>query len=156
MAPIPEEVLAHVTAFLTLSPGVPASEQNLDVLLAYLLSRWRTCLTRATATNARPMIRFEVEGSKKKKVLVMNVYESFLNTKEWSTTCSDRISFFESIHPTTTAGLLAALTDAKGALKDLNRGLCPDCSSSEPPRKRLKGRGLPTCPSCTMLNACGL
>ncbi len=147
---MPLEVLAQVSAFTMLSPGTEASAKNLDTMLAAITQNCRTILTRATATQARPTIRFEVEGPKKKRVLLMTVYEPFLKDKSWSTTSGHMISFYDCSHPATGAGL------AKAALVSLNRGLCPECNASEPPRKRLKGAGLPSCEMCCMLNAVGL
>ncbi len=153
---MPMEVLAQFSAFMMLVPGTEASAENLDTMLAAISRTRRTTLTRATATQARPMIRFEVEGPKKKRVLMMTVYEPFINDKEWSTTSGHRISFYDCSHPATGAGLLLCLMEAKAALVALNRGLCPECNACEPPRKRLKGAGLPSCEMCCMLNAVGL
>ena len=153
---MPDEVLAQVSSFMMLTPGMEASAKNMDTLLAAITCNWRTTLTRATATQARPMIRFEVEGTKKKPTLLLTVYEPFLNDKEWSSSSGHRIPFFDCAHPATGAGLLKCLMEAKDALARLNRGLCPECGTAEPPRKRLKGPGLPTCEGCCLLNAVGL
>ena len=151
---LPVEVLAQVSSFMMLAPGTEASAKNLDTLLASITRNWRNGLTRATATQARPMIRFEVEGPKKKRVLMMTVYEPFLDDKEWSSSCCT--PFYDCSHPATGAGLLLCLMEAKAALVALNRGLCPECNAEEPPRKRLRGAGLPSCEMCCMLNAVGL
>ena len=151
---LPAEVLAQVSSFMMLTPGTEASAKNMDTLLAMLLQRGRTYLTRATATQARPMIVVEVEGTKKKRMLRVTVHEPFLNNRETAKIMQD--SFYHCFHPATGDGLLKCLMDAKAALVSLNRGLCPDCGTAEPPRKRLKGPGLPTCEGCCLLGAVGL
>jgi hypothetical protein len=151
---LPAEVLAQVSSFMMLAPGTETSDKNMDTLLASITKNWRTTLTRATKTQARPMIRFEVEGKKKQRVLIMTVHEPFLDKDDWTASCQD--FFYKCSHPATGAGLLCCLMEAKAALVDLNRGLCPECGVAEPPRKRLKGPGMPTCEMCCMLNAVGL
>jgi hypothetical protein len=151
---LPAEVLTQVTKFLMLTPEVMTSSKNMDALLAPILRRWKTYLTRATATQARPMIVFQVEGKKKSRTLLMTVHEPFLNVHEWTESCQE--SFYTCEHPATGDGLLKCLMEAKAALVSLNRGLCPECATAEPPRKRLKGPGMSTCEHCCMLNAIGL
>ena len=149
---MPLEVLASVKGFLQLSPGLEASDANLETMLAAIQRTGHYEIYNGTNTDARPRITFSVTiCARKPNYLQMYVFMPTLRATRW-----DQHAVHGCQHPVTPEGLLACILDGRAALKNMLRGLCETCAAREPPRKRLKGVGLPVCTDCALCASFGL
>ena len=149
---MPLEVLASVKGFLQLSPGLEASDANLETMLADVQRAGYYEIYNGTDTDARPRIAFSVVTcARKPNYLVMNVFMPTLRATRW-----DQHSVHGCSHPVTPEGLLACILEGRAALKAMLRGLCETCAAREPPRKRLKATGMPVCVDCAFCASFGL
>jgi hypothetical protein len=156
--PLPCGVLAVVNTFLELSPGVPASEENLGRWLA-MLHKEIVVMCDATETVAQPLLRIEAFPEKRGKAgrIVFNLWESALKTGDPyldQFTKGHQTSVWVTSQPCTTAGLLEGIMQARTAKTMLKRGVCTRCNAMEPPRKRLKADGFQACLTCSLHLAC--
>ena len=150
---MPLEVCAAVGGFLQLADGIAANPKNLEVMLADILKNGGKEFHRATPTVARPRLVFNIIGTKRRPELVLDVFPPTLSATPWA---SSPKTLMRSMQPATADGLLACFVDGRAALKAMARGLCETCGAMEPPRKKLKGAGLPVCTDCALYASCGL
>ena len=150
---MPREVCAAVGGFLQLADGIAANPKNLEVMLAAILKNDGKQFHRATPTVARPRLLFSIIGTKRRPELVLDVFPPTLSTGRWE---DDEFPIMRSMQLATADGLLACFVDGRAALKAMARGLCETCGTMEPPRKRLKGAGLPVCVDCGLYASFGL
>jgi hypothetical protein len=149
---LPAEVCSIVDQFLELYPGVPASPEVLGELLAEIKLEMTVKLRDGPQPKYgyAPTVWFQYEPKKKNSRLLVFVRPTKFGPEDTSTR-----DLFERRYDATTDGLLAAISDTKEVLERLRRGLCETCLAREPPRKKLKGKGLPSCTFCVFAGALG-
>jgi hypothetical protein len=156
--PLPCGVLALVDTFLELSPGVPASEENLQKWLS-LLRLQSLNLSDATETIAKPLLVITLHPGTRRLSgrLAFHLWESALKTGDSALdnfAPGHKTSVWMTTQPPTTAGLLEGILQSRGAKTMLRRGVCDRCNAMEPPRKKLKVAGFQSCLPCSLHLAC--
>ena len=133
-------LVAKIDAMTELIPGVPASKENLKTLLEHVMKSSSYRLN----VDDDSRITFYADNLIKTHFLV----SVFAKAEEGDT----RICF--QVFPCTEDGLLEGLIYAKQNRKRYREeGCCPDCDSpgdGEPPRKKLKAKGMPKCEQCML------
>jgi len=149
---LPAEVRAVVSSYLELAPGLPATERNLAAMLKRIEEFGNYRILHATATVAASTVIINIGGTKKRPVLVLDVFEARVR----GDLGPSPVTVFRSAQPVTTQGLLTGMVEVKDALARLSRGLCERCALEQPPLKRLKATGMPSCIDCAISSAFGL
>jgi hypothetical protein len=147
-----------VDSFIELSPGVPASEENLQKWLKMLLEH-DVNLCDATETIAKPLLKICVEPTSRRSNgrIFFNLWETALKIGDSALdnfNPGHMISVWFTVQPLTTAGLLEGILQARAAKTMLKRGVCDRCNAMEPPRKKLKVAGFRSCLMCSLHLAC--
>jgi len=158
IASLPVEVSALIQSSLELSPGVPASEENLKTLLAHIVEAEVFIAGGAMRSIDQPSVEYRVNKRKNAR-LEVKVVTAFI--PDTGPNFYTQPVVFEQRYDPTTAGLLNAFVDVKSTISDLTiRGTCPDCAIDEPFAKRrrlnLKAPGMPKCCKCMLSSIVGL
>ena len=152
-----QDVLAAVPAvaelvdgMTELTPGVPASEHNLQTLWTYM----NRVVYREIASDG--MLVVLQLSSKRKGVyqdLRVQVQGKHEDCRHGDRTYQLRPHICEETHKNTGEGLLQCLLFARQSLKRYRaEGACPDCrSTGRHPVRVLKAAGMPRCENCMLM-----
>jgi len=135
------EVRAMVASSLELSPRVLATDANLETLLQHITCE--ECLLLDTHDGS-PTICLKVNVPKKKERLFLAIRSPCYANEREGHRRDSYVTLTHSEYPLTTDGLLNLISDGKNRRADyMKRGCSPDCSTEEPPHKKLKATGCP-------------
>ena len=150
---MPLEARAAIAWFLELSPGIQADAETLTTLLDHIEHEKSVWLYDGAFVpdGLPPRVTIDYERRKKASRIFVGVHPGLYCEQDYR----NQILAFERRYAATSDGLLAAIVDAKGALTSMKRGWCETCLALEPPRKKLKGKGLPSCAGCVLSAALG-
>jgi len=153
MMSMPLEVRAAIEWFLELSPGIQADTETLTTLLSHIEHEKDVTLYDGPffPSGLPPRVTIDYERRKKTSRILVRVHPGLYCEKDYRS----QQSAFERRYDATSDGLLAGIVDAKSALANLKRGWCETCLALEPPKRKLKGNGLPSCAGCVLSNALG-
>jgi hypothetical protein len=148
IANLPAEVSELIQSSLELMPGVMASEENLQTLLAYVIKREVMIVGGAMRMIDQPSVEYRVPKRKNARleVKIVTAFKPGTGPNFYT-----QPVVFEQQYQATTDGLLRAVVDVKATLSDLERrGCCPDCASDVPTykKRRLCAAGMPKCCEC--------
>jgi hypothetical protein len=94
-------------------------------------------------------VDIDVERRKKTVKLLVRVSPALLCERDYV----NQFSVSERRYDATPDGLLRAIVESKEIFAQLRRGYCETCLALQPPKKKLKIKGLPACALCVLTGA---
>ena len=151
MAPaMPASVTAHICSYLELLPGVLATPETLEAMLHHIMEEDVVLLGGDKSKEHGVLMR--IEGVALRVEIRTPTFISDDSNDIWHNDCIKATQY-----PLTQDGLLRAIVESKETIADIRkRGLCPTCEADDPPKKKLKGPGMPKCCGCSMGDMMGL
>ncbi len=156
MSPIPASVAEHIVSYLELLPGVLATPETLGAMLRHLMEEEVLFLGGEPNNKQGVLMRIGFPNPAGHRTLLVEIRTPTFISEDsndiWHNDCITATDY-----PLTQDGLLRAIVEAKKMIADIRkRGLCPTCEADDPPRKKLKGPGMPKCCGCSMGDMMGL
>ncbi len=153
---MPASVTAHIVSYLELMPGVLATPATLEAMLKHIKNDRLVMTGGGTRTAPEHGVVMQIKNYNTQKLcLPVEVRGPYIEEGEEDIWASDYLTSEE--YPLTQDGLLRAIVESKETIADIRkRGLCPTCEADEPPRKRLKGPGMPKCCGCSLGDMMGV